>query len=269
MRQLVWWVGGWDKAGNPASRGKPFHKVSISNWRSAVLSGQQRSPRVPGLAFYVRRIQLIGRPTEGRAWGGVLLLIYERQTHSLFHYVAANDKTSSFPPGILWYALDKAASLLRDKMALSAHQTEKQTVFLPQGTNDEAAFSFFRDAEALLEKCGDEDGPLQAVTHANKQVEIRAEEWETKWYAGLAGVTLTVELESARDFRKLLMGMAANTASELKRLHAERGNQDELMPSWRGLNRPGTDPNWLAKRLKKRAGAALPMIGRGDGATQR
>lgn len=208
----------------------------------------------------MRRIQLIGRPAEGRVWGGVLLLIYERQTHSLFHYLAANDKTSSFPPGILWYALDKAASLLQDKMALSAHQTEKKTVFLPQSTNDEAGISLFLAAEAMLLGRGDEGGTLLAVTHAKKQVVIPAEEWETEWYAGLAGVTLTVDLESARDFRKLLMGMAANTATELKRLHAERGDQDELIPSWRGLNRPGTDPNWLAKRLKKRAAAAAPTI---------
>jgi hypothetical protein len=125
-------------------------------------------------------------------------------------------------------------------------------VFLPRRANNEAVLSYFRGAEAMLAGRGDECGPLQAVTHAKKPVQIEAEEWDTQWYDGLAGVSLTAELESARDFRKLLMGRAAITATELRRLHTERGDENELTPSWRGLNRPGTDPKWLEKLRRKR-----------------
>lgn len=265
IKPLGAWIGAWAAAcrrvgtDGGAALSAPalpssFHKVTLSNWRAAVLPAQRGSIPASGLAFYVRRIQVAGKPVEGKAWTGVMLLIYERKTHSLFHYVAAEDQQTAFPAGMLWFALAKALQALRRRHSPGA---ETSTVLLPRQALTTGTTAFFGEAAALWDDAMRAGTPFEAKTHAGKSVTIQPESWNLRCYAGLAEVTLTMPFEAPRDFRAFLQKLATATSVELKAQYQKAGATDALPPVWQGLNRPGTDPKWLEK-LQKRRSAATP-----------
>lgn len=213
-------------------------KALISRWQKIHRGHVDRKDVSPGLEFVVSSTTLTSGG-DARRWTGRLILIYERKSDSLFHYIVEVGVATGASTDLIWFAVDQAIKSIEKTCKCKSVLSELRTVFLPSclfgmpiNTELSGGASNFRIAKK-------ERRPMLIVWPKGNEFEFDVGQWCLKWYIGRSHCPIMVKLKGINELRREMSVMATIVS---KSLRDRRGTlnpipmNDPVTPSWKKLN---------------------------------
>jgi hypothetical protein len=224
------------------------HKALVADWRKAFLHEENgKSYSQEGLIFVIRKIRITGIPKKGPAWTGEMLLIFERNTNSLFHFIGARGIKTEFPPSILWFALGKAWHYLEGKfqgLHTGFPDTEYPiTLLTPSGSMDKTSQDFFNEAVAIYADAKVNGQQLVGASRLKTGLPLNPEQWNIGRYKSLSEINLRVGLKNAKELRGAFELLAKDVSKQILLRSIETKNgagiRIDRIPRWTPLHKSG------------------------------
>ena len=195
------------------NRGYPIHRIAT-----------------PGLEFVVSSVKL-GNAENHKKWQGRLILIYERKTQSLFHYIVDVRSATKTPQVLIWFAISQAMAVL-DKSD-EKFRLKKKTVFFPSGLSGKPINNSFQQAEESFQKAKLTPWPLTLVWHSKKTIPIDTKFTNLQRYIGRTHSPIKLEMDNINEFRRQMQSLATAVTKQLRNATLQTG---ATTPSWKALN---------------------------------
>lgn len=225
----------WQRQRNPGKPRRAYNEALVGQWRQAI-NKLPAKLRHAGLEFHVNHLEVWGR-SGGRKWRGLLLLIYEYRTNTLFHHVTDLKPTEAPKPALLWFAIDKACRQIAESDALPELIQAPKSIYLP-GEADlaaapEAMKRFYADTESEWSSTQDKETGNLWCDWRGREVKIVAREWSVDRLSKPLWPSIRVRTSSSNEFRRHLTALATQLT---KQLGKQPSSPNRITPSWLPLN---------------------------------
>lgn len=230
----------WMQAAIPRTSRVSGLKILISKWGKIQRGYIDHTRESLGLEFVTSSTMLANAELR-RNWG--LILIYERKTQSLFHYIVDVGSAAEITSELIWFSISRAAKVMEKSGKGRSLLPEKKTVLFPSCLLGSPINNAFREASNLFEEGKRNEKLLKVIWRDKHEETVDTGEWEQGWYIGRPHLKIHLEMNKVNDLR-IQMGEVASDVSKYFREYQQSKcsnaptSKDTPKPSWVGLNAP-------------------------------
>lgn len=217
-------------------------KALISRWQKIHRGHVDRKDKNPGLEFIVSSITL--KSSENvRRWNGRLILIYERKTDSLFHYMVEIGAATEASPSLVWFAIGQAMKIIEESGECINLLSECRTVIFPSCLFGRPINSAYGESANIFINAKKNGRTLRIVWPKGNEQDFNVDQWRLKWYIGRPHFPIVLEMDNIKELRREMGSLATTVSKKLRErksnLRATSMSADSITPSWRKLNAIG------------------------------
>lgn len=242
--ELVVWTKAllpvWQPAGTRATGGDSGLKALVSNWQEIQRGHVDRKAEPSGLRFTVSCTKLIGAG-EDRTWNGSLILVYERESQSLFHHIVDLGADSAIPPDLIWFVIAQAMKAVADIGLKPEITLGPRTVMFPTNMAGNKINRTFQAATMMFENAHKKQAGLNTSWKKSHEAHFDTNLWVLKTYIGRAHLPIKVKANKVGDVAANIRRISGMVSTFIRRdmkceIKPNSENDRAIPPSWKSLN---------------------------------